>query len=327
MSGTLKFRDEYGQWQEFRAARGRVGPPGPPWPPGTGVEIQGVVQTEADLPASGDTGHAWLVVEPDEDYYGTGTDRPVLLVWDHVDTAWVPAGPLQGEPGPPGEDGPPGPPGDPATATPLAPAGGTNGTSPNAARQDHTHDGVYANASHTHTPTDMVGVLDTSQIPGLDASKVISGTFSVSRIPNLDASKITSGEIPMPRIAPLAAAKVTSGTFDSDRIPNLNANKITAGTLSVNRLPVGTTSGTVAAGDHTHLISAIFPYTHRVGTTDLSLRVGPDYTHAVIGTLTQSDAVAITTATPQAGGGDTWRYVWSAKLGLGWLPWLGMTSI
>src|SRR5690606_41628690 len=144
---------------------------------------------------------------------------------------------------------------------------------------------------------------------------------------NLDASKITSGEIPMPRIAPLAAAKVTSGTFDSDRIPNLNANKITAGTLSVNRLPVGTTSGTVAAGNHTHFITAIFPYTHRVGTTDLSLRVGPDYTHAVIGTLTQSDAVAITTAAPQAGGGDTWRYVWPAKLGFGWLPWLGVTSI
>src|SRR5690606_36983859 len=165
MSGTLKFRDEYGQWQEVRAAPGRVGPPGPPGPPGTAVEIQGVVQTASDLPAPADTGPAWLGVEPDQDYYGIVTDRPILFVWDHVGTAWVPAGPLQGEPGPPGEDGPPGPPGDPATATPLAPAGGTNGTSPNAARQDHTHDGVYANASHTHTPTDIVGVLDTSQIP------------------------------------------------------------------------------------------------------------------------------------------------------------------
>src|SRR5690606_41757602 len=84
MSGTLKFRDEYGQWQEFRAARGRVGPPGPPGPPGTGVEIQGVVQTDADLPASGDTGHAWLVVEPHEHYYASVPDRPIRLGGDPV---------------------------------------------------------------------------------------------------------------------------------------------------------------------------------------------------------------------------------------------------
>src|SRR5690606_23826455 len=212
---------------------------------------------------------------------------------------------------------------------PLAPAGGTNGTSPNAARQDHTHDGVYANDSHTHTPTDIVGVLDTSQIPGLDASKVISGTFSSSRIPDLDASKIVSGQLSMARLVDLAAAKVTSGTFHSDRIPNLNANKITAGTLSINRLPVGTSSGTVAAGDHTHPITAIFPFSNRIGSTSLTLRVGPSYDHAIIGTLTSGQVVADTglTPVPDPVGSESWRYVWSARFGFGWLPWLGLTGL
>lgn len=322
MTGVLKFRNQHGQWQEFRAARGIVGPPGPPGPPGTGVEIQGVVQTEDDLPASGDTGHAWLVVEPDQDYYGIVTDRPILFVWDAIDTAWVPVGPLQGEPGPPGEDGPPGPPGDPATATPLAPAGGTNGASPNAARQDHTHDGVYANVSHTHTPADMVGVLDTSQIPGLDASKVISGTFSVSRIPNLDASKITSGVLTLARLPDYPASRITMGVLDSDRIPNLNASKITAGTLSVSRLPVGTTSGTVAAGDHTHRPDSMFRWTNRkVGTDTIALRTQPGYDAYSVGTISVNQLICWWPQGGVSSGGATWYNVYVDGLGFGWVPW------
>lgn len=55
--------------------------------------------------------------------------------------------------------------------------------------------------------------LEDSDIPGLSASKIISGTLDSGRIPSLDTSKITSG------------------TFSDARIPNLNASKITSGVL------------------------------------------------------------------------------------------------
>lgn len=40
------------------------------------------------------------------------------------------------------------------------------------------------------------GVLDSGRIPALDASKIGSGTFADARIPNLNTSKITSGVLP-----------------------------------------------------------------------------------------------------------------------------------
>ena len=79
------------------------------------------------------------------------------------------------------------------------------------------------------TPKDSGGapgfrLLDASDIPSLDASKIISGTLDDDRIPNLSASKITSG------------------TLGSDRIPSLDASKITTGTLPASRGGTGQTS-------------------------------------------------------------------------------------
>ena len=53
-------------------------------------------------------------------------------------------------------------------------------------------------------------------------------------------------------IPSLDASKITSGTFNVDRIPSLAASKITSGTFDVARIPTGTTSTTVALGNHTH---------------------------------------------------------------------------
>lgn len=48
------------------------------------------------------------------------------------------------------------------------------------------------------------------------------------------------------------ASAITSGTLSTSRIPNLDASKITSGTLSISRIPTGTSSSTVALGNHTH---------------------------------------------------------------------------
>lgn len=65
-----------------------------------------------------------------------------------------------------------------------------------------------------------------SDVPGLPAGQITSGTFSSARIPNL------------------AASKITSGTLNASRIPNLDASKITTGTISSARLPAGSVSYT-----------------------------------------------------------------------------------
>ena len=55
--------------------------------------------------------------------------------------------------------------------------------------------------------------LESADIPGISASKVVSGTFDSGRIPSLDTSKITSGTFTDARIPNLNAAKITSGVF------------------------------------------------------------------------------------------------------------------
>lgn len=72
-----------------------------------------------------------------------------------------------------------------------------------------------APASQDGTPS--FRLLDPSDIPGIPASKVVSGLLDTGRIPGLDSSKIVSG------------------TFSTARIPNLNASKITSGTLPFTR--------------------------------------------------------------------------------------------
>jgi len=85
-----------------------------------------------------------------------------------------------------------------------------------------------------------------SGVPGLDASKIISGTFATDRIPGLTADKIPG----------LDAAKIISGTLSSARIPALtaaqipalDAAKIATGVLSTDRIPVLNARQNIASG-------------------------------------------------------------------------------
>lgn len=70
-----------------------------------------------------------------------------------------------------------------------------------------------------------------SLIPGLDASKITTGTFGLGFIPNLPASQITSGTFGTGLIPNLPASIINSGSFLASLIPSLDASKITTGTF------------------------------------------------------------------------------------------------
>lgn len=71
----------------------------------------------------------------------------------------------------------------------------------NVANGTNANDAVNFNQLNTSTiqASRISGVLGTSNIPNLAASKITSGTFNTARIPNLSASKITSGILPVGR--------------------------------------------------------------------------------------------------------------------------------
>ena len=78
-------------------------------------------------------------------------------------------------------------------------------------------------------------VLDASDIPDLNASKITAGTLDTARIPNLDASKITSGTLNSARIPDLSGTYVTLATTQN----NISGEK----TFTTKPVHIGSTSG------------------------------------------------------------------------------------
>jgi len=119
-----------------------------------------------------------------------------------------------------------------------------------AERVDTLGDGAVSTATLDDgavTAAKISGVLNPSQIPGLDASNIISGTLDKFR---LAGSYVQALSLHNPgnsfggdgsSLTALNAANVTSGVLDVARIPNLDAGKVTSGTFSDARL-----SGNVA---------------------------------------------------------------------------------
>ena len=90
------------------------------------------------------------------------------------------------------------------------------------------------------SPTSAAGVpsfrvLDASDIPDLNASKITAGTLDTARIPNLDASKITSGTFDAARIPDLSGKYVTLDTTQN----NISGEK----TFTTKPVHIGSTSG------------------------------------------------------------------------------------
>lgn len=60
----------------------------------------------------------------------------------------------------------------------------------------------------------------------------------------------------------LTAGDIASGTLSASRIPNIAATKVTSGEFDIDRIPTGTSSTTVALGNHTHTGYAPTSHTH-----------------------------------------------------------------
>ena len=73
----------------------------------------------------------------------------------------------------------------------------------------------------------VTGFLSHPDIPNLPAGKINVGVINLDRIPNIDSS----------RIPELDCSKLVSGTIDSERLPGLSTNKITNGVFDVSRIP------------------------------------------------------------------------------------------
>lgn len=149
----------------------------------------------------------------------------------------------------------------------------------------------------------VAGLIDALHIPGLDASKIVSGLFpqsmlditsigagivtgllSAVNIPALDASKIVSGIFGTGVIPDLDAAKIVSGFLGGGRIPNLDASKVTTGIFPQSMLSITSIAASIVTGllsainipglDASKIVSGLFGQSQVSGlTTDLNNRV------------------------------------------------------
>ena len=162
--------------------------------------------------------------------------------------------------------------------------------------------GVLAVAAIPLLPAAIIGsgIFNAAQIPGLDASKIISGVFSLSLIPNLPASIVTSGTFPPAQIPGLDATKIISGQFAQSmvNITNIPAT-IVSGTLTPANIP-GLDATKITSGQFAQSMVNItnIPATIVSGTLLPSNIPGLDATKIVSGFFSQAQIPSLDASWP-----------------------------
>lgn len=85
----------------------------------------------------------------------------------------------------------------------------------------------------------VTGALDPGRIPGLDTSKITTGVFTVARIPDLNTSKITSGTLPYTR----GGTGVSAAPLDGELLIGNTASVAWTKTTLTQGLNIGITNG------------------------------------------------------------------------------------
>jgi hypothetical protein len=116
-------------------------------------------------------------------------------------------------------------------------------------------------ATLTSALTNIPGVnigstLLASVIPGLDASKIVSGILGTAQIPLLDAAKITSGVFNALQIPGLDASKIITGVFTQGLIPSLTS--AWGGTIAGSLITSAINAAVVPALDASKIVTGVF---------------------------------------------------------------------
>ena len=124
----------------------------------------------------------------------------------------------------------------------------------------------------------ITGIFGTGQIPNLDASKIVSGLFNALQIPGLDATKIISGVFTVPQIPNLDASKIVTGVLNALQIPGLDASKIVTGLFNTLQIP-GLDATKIVSGQFQQWLLPLIPV-GSVGNIAPNMLANPTYATA-----------------------------------------------
>lgn len=135
-------------------------------------------------------------------------------------------------------------------------------------------------------------VLAATAVPGLDGTKITTGSVAAERIAALDAAKITTGQLAEARIADMNAAKITSGTFGNDRIADGAINNVKISDIAGEKVTAGSVAAArIASLDASKITTGSFPQSQ---VTDLTTDLGSKLPSKVFDSYNASGASVCT---------------------------------
>ncbi len=109
-------------------------------------------------------------------------------------------------------------------------------------------------------------------------------------------------------------------------VGSLDAAAIVSGVIAYARLPVGSSSGTVAAGNHKHARTTLLTATHTINTSTTP-RVTPGTSAHALTALAAGNQVALINLSSVSSDGITWWQCFSEIRGVAWYNGAHLTAV